>query len=166
MCCRKQSCLLLVGKVKSSRVGRPPPFLVPNGGLVRITSPCGSASPFGRERVAVADAGSRRVGLDAVQHQVHQREPVRVLHELHAVERVRAGTCLLRLGPARRGRLCSLDVAVGGDEEAAGAGRRVLDHVVERRLHQRHHESISGRGVKYWPAPDFFSLAFFSSRPS
>lgn len=26
--------------------------------------------------------------------------------------------------------------------------------------------SISGRGVKYWPAPDFFSLAFFSSKPS
>jgi len=26
--------------------------------------------------------------------------------------------------------------------------------------------SISGRGVKYWPAPDFFSLAFFSSSPS
>jgi len=26
--------------------------------------------------------------------------------------------------------------------------------------------SISGRGVKYCPAPDFFSLAFFSSRPS
>ena len=25
--------------------------------------------------------------------------------------------------------------------------------------------SISGRGVKYWPAPDFFSLAFFSSKP-
>ena len=26
--------------------------------------------------------------------------------------------------------------------------------------------SISGRGVKYWPAPDLVSLAFFSSRPS
>ena len=26
--------------------------------------------------------------------------------------------------------------------------------------------SISGRGVKYWPAPDFFSSAFFSSSPS
>jgi hypothetical protein len=27
-------------------------------------------------------------------------------------------------------------------------------------------QSISGRGVKYCPAPDFFSAAFFSSRPS
>ena len=26
--------------------------------------------------------------------------------------------------------------------------------------------SISGRGVKYWPAPLLVSLAFFSSRPS
>ncbi len=25
---------------------------------------------------------------------------------------------------------------------------------------------ISGRGVKYWPAPDLVSAAFFSSRPS
>ncbi len=25
---------------------------------------------------------------------------------------------------------------------------------------------ISGRGVKYWPAPDFVSSAFFWSRPS
>jgi hypothetical protein len=25
---------------------------------------------------------------------------------------------------------------------------------------------ISGRGVKYWPAPDFTSSAFFSSSPS
>ena len=31
------------------------------------------------------------------------------------------------------------DVAVGGDEKAAGAGRRVLDDVVERRPHHRHH---------------------------
>ena len=27
-------------------------------------------------------------------------------------------------------------------------------------------QSISGRGVKYWPAPDFLSAAFFSSSPS
>src|ERR1700694_4010454 len=27
-------------------------------------------------------------------------------------------------------------------------------------------QSIRGRGVKYCPAPDFFSAAFFSSRPS
>ena len=25
---------------------------------------------------------------------------------------------------------------------------------------------ISGRGVKYWPAPDLMSWAFFSSSPS
>ena len=30
-------------------------------------------------------------------------------------------------------------VAVGGDEEAAGTGRRVLDDVVECRLHHRDH---------------------------
>ena len=25
---------------------------------------------------------------------------------------------------------------------------------------------VMARGVKYWPAPDFVSAAFFSSRPS
>jgi hypothetical protein len=62
-----------------------------------------------------------------VEHQVHQRQAVRVVHQLHAVE-----------GLARRwkssaapqleevvGR-CVLDVAVGRDQEAAGAGGRVL----------------------------------------
>jgi hypothetical protein len=33
-------------------------------------------------------------------------------------------------------------------------------------LDERTIASMSGRGVKYWPAPDFFSLAFFSSSPS
>ncbi len=51
MCCKKQNCLLLVGKVKSVRVGRPPPFLVPKGGLVRISVALGRAWPSG-ERVS------------------------------------------------------------------------------------------------------------------
>ena len=59
-----------------------------------------------------------------------------------------------------------LDVAVGGDEKAAGAGGGVLDDFARLRLHQPTMQSINGRGVKYCPAPDFFSLAFFSSRPS
>ena len=45
MCCRKQNCLLLVGTVKSLRLGRPPPFLVPKGGVVRIKLAAGSALP-------------------------------------------------------------------------------------------------------------------------
>ena len=157
---------MLVGKVKSSRVGSPPPFLVPKGGLVRISVGLGQRLAFWRERVAVADAGaSGRV--DAVQHQVHQRQPVRVLHELHAVEGACAGTCAAAPRSRLSGSLCSLDVAVGGDEEAAGAGRRVLDDLVRLSASSRATmQSISGRGVKYWPAPDFFSLAFFSSSPS
>ncbi len=45
MCWRKASCLLLVGKVKTSRLGSPPPFLVPKGGFVRMRSALGSSLP-------------------------------------------------------------------------------------------------------------------------
>jgi hypothetical protein len=60
-----------------------------------------------------------------------------------------------------------LDVAVGGDDEARrcrppGPGMISPGCGCIRRTMQ----SISGRGVKYWPAPDFLSAAFFSSRPS
>ena len=148
--------------MKSSRVGRPPPFLVPNGGLVRMTSAFGSLARRRRERVA-----ERSVALDAVQHRVHQQQAVRVRHQLEADEGLAcAGTpAASRAGRKVVGLL--LDVAVGGDEEAAGARRRVLDDLARPAascsctMH-----SMSGRGVKYCPAPDFFSLAFFSSRPS
>ena len=56
------------------------------------------------KRVAVADTGGLRVGIEPVQHQVHQRQPVGVLHVLHTVEGVAPILALLRLGPARRGR--------------------------------------------------------------
>lgn len=62
MCSRNASCLFEVGKVKSSRVGSPPPFFVPNGGLVRMTSAGSSAAPCGEsggdlaiEPVTIAD---------------------------------------------------------------------------------------------------------------
>ena len=59
-----------------------------------------------------------------------------------------------------------LDVAISGDDEATRPGGRVLDQLSRLWLHQAHDASINGRGVKYCPAPDFFSAAFFSSRPS
>ena len=85
MCSTKASCLFEVSAVieKSARVGRPPPFLVPKGGLVRIKSALRQALAIGRERVAEFDAA-----LDAVQHQVHQAEAMRVGHQLDADERV------------------------------------------------------------------------------
>ena len=73
-----------------------------------------------------------------MQHQVHQREAVRILHVLHAVEGVAAIFTLLRFRP-RIGVTVFTDVAIGGDEKAAGAGGRVLDDVFQRRLHHRHH---------------------------
>ena len=45
MCCKKASCLLLVTKVRSSRVGPPPPLAVPKGGLLSITSLRGRLLP-------------------------------------------------------------------------------------------------------------------------
>ena len=59
------------------------------------------------QRLRLRGRACRRSGcrpIDAVQHQVHQRQAVRVLHVLHAVEGVAAVLALLRFGPARRSR--------------------------------------------------------------
>ena len=68
-----------------------------------------------------------------MQHQVHQREPVRILHVLHAEERAAAIFLLLRFGPAVRGTVLAY-VAVGGDQKSAGTGGRVLNDVGEPRV--------------------------------
>ena len=77
----------------SSRVGPPPPFFVPKGGFVRMTSAFGSCAPSGAERVAEDD-----VPLDVVEHRVHQREALHVGHELDAVEGLAPLEVLLRDG--------------------------------------------------------------------
>ncbi len=81
MCSTKASCLFEVSAVieKSERVGLPPPFLVPKGGFVRMTFGLAEALSVGRQRVAASDEA-----LNAVQHEIHQTEPVRVWHELQA----------------------------------------------------------------------------------
>jgi hypothetical protein len=56
--------LVLVWNVKSSRVGRPPPFFVPKGGFVRITSALGTVLADGE-----SVSPSTNLALDAVEEQ-------------------------------------------------------------------------------------------------
>ncbi len=72
---------------------------------------------------------------------------------------------LAAFGSLKRSSVLILNVAIGGNEKPAGAGRRVLDDFAGLRLHQPNDAVDQGRGVKYCPAPDFFSAAFFSSKP-
>ena len=68
-----------------------------------------------------------------------------------------------------RGRACVVldDVVVRGQQEAARAAGRVADRLASAcGRTQSTMAWISGRGVKYWPAPPFTSSAFFSSSPS
>ena len=116
---------------KSERVGRPPPFLVPKGGLVRIKIGLGQALAIGRQRVGQFDAA-----LDAVQQQVHQAEAMRVGHKLGADEGVVPLEEGLLLGQLVEIVGLVLDVAVGGDEEARRARCRVLHDLAGLRLHQ------------------------------
>ncbi len=78
-CWTKLSCLLLVSMVKSSRSGAWFAPLVPKGGLVRTHVVSLAAIRF-VDGVAEID-----VRLDAVEKQIHQREPARARHEVLAV---------------------------------------------------------------------------------
>ena len=107
--------------------------------------------------------------LDAVQVQVHQRQPPRPGDEFLP----EVGLRLDPLGDVAVQRALGLrdQPLVGGDEEAAGAAGRVADREVAAARAGR--ASCSGRwtgsaarGVKYCPAPFLPSLAAFSSSPS
>ena len=73
-----------------------------------------------------------------MQHQIHQRQAVRVLHMLHAIEGAPVELLLLLL-------IQLADLVVLADpvqrrnREAAGARRRILDHILDRGLHHGHH---------------------------
>jgi hypothetical protein len=59
-----------------------------------------------------------------------------------------------------------LNVTIRCDEKASRACRWVLDDFFRLGFIKRTMQLIKGRGVKYCPAPDFFSAAFFSNSPS
>ena len=59
-----------------------------------------------------------------------------------------------------------LHVLVGREQKAAGAAGGVVHRLMRLGIDDLTIASISGRGVKYWPAPDFTSSALRSSRPS
>ena len=86
------------------------------------------------ERVAERD-----VALDVVEHRVHQREALHVGDELHAVEGFALLEVLLRDGEIVELVGVRLHVAVGVDEEAAGAHGGILHALAGLGLHERDH---------------------------
>ena len=109
---------------------------------------------------------ARFVAFHAVQHAVHQRQAARAGHQFHADEGFVALEDALLFVEVVEVVGAGLDPGVGGDQEAGGAGGRVLHVSPACGSIRATMLSISGRGVKYWPAPDLVSVAFFSSRPS
>ena len=90
------------------------------------------------EGVALEDAAVLGVVGKAVQHQVHQRQAVGVLHQLHAVEGCLEVFFLLFFGPVVHV-FMRLDVMVGSNQKAACACGGVLNHVGAFGLHDGHH---------------------------
>ncbi len=88
---------------------------------------------LGAEGVAVADAA-----VDAVQHQVHHCQTVSILNMFHAVKGAVAVFTLLSFGEFVEV-VMGTQVMIGGNQETAGAGGRVLNDVVERGFHNPHH---------------------------
>ena len=103
------------------------------------------------------------VAADAVKQQVHRAEARDAVHQLDAEER--AALELLLLRPVELVMLG--EVIMRREQEAARAAGRIADRLrpaagaITSTI-----AAMSGRGVKYWPAPPFTSSAFFCSKPS
>ena len=148
-----QECELLVGRGEGEILagGQAAAFLGAKGRVSKDQAGFGQGLAFGAEGVAIADAAA-----EAVQHEVHERKAVRVLHVLHAEEGLVAVFALL--GVFERVEVVVVaQVVVGGDQEAAGAGGGVLDGVGQLRLHQGNHavdqhargEILAGAGLLF-----------------
>ena len=104
------------------------------------------------------------LGADAVQKQVHGAEARDGVDDLNSAQGVELQVLLL--GPVEVGVVLG-DEVVGGQKKAAGPAGGVTDGLPGGRDASRPRSArMSGRGVKYWPAPPLVSCAFFSSRPS
>ena len=172
-CWTKLSCLFDVDAQKSSRTttsdsrsASPSSFtyaiddFLPNGGFVSTMSNRSPGSAL--QRVVDRDRAVGVLGADAVQEEVHGAEPRRGVDDLPAAQRLER-RCLFWSGSS----IAWLrDVVVRGEEEAAGAAGRVADPHPRLGCITSTIAWISGRGVKYWPAPVLMSSAFFSSSPS
>lgn len=109
-----------------------------------------------RERVTESD-----FAVESVQHFVHQREAVSVVDEFAARESKFRFKELIFLRQVKEIISVVADVLRGGNHKAEGAASRVLQRSPDCGFMSRTITSIRARGVKYCPAPDFFSLAFF-----
>ena len=114
--------------------------------------------------VAIPDAVVPRTGIQSVQHEVHQRQPVRVLHVLHAIEGALVVLLLLR-----RIQLADLLVVTNPTlcryQEPACAGGRILDHIPQPRLHHRHHGIDQRPGGEVLACPGFLLLGVLLQQP-
>ncbi len=143
-------------------------LFLPNGGLASTISysPCFPASaslvttgrPVDSALVAAPDSAP-----DAVQQQVHRAEPRDAVHQLDAEERAALEPLLLRpvqLDNAWRGNhapRAGNHPCRTPDRKSVWPGCGATTSTIA---------AMSGRGVKYWPAPPFTSSAFFCSNPS
>ena len=110
-------------------------------------------APSGSSRCRAASGSSARAGACPARAPRRRRCCARYLRCCASVQRVEivgARGCSDR--PRSESRRCRRPDP-GSRPPASASSRATM-------------QSISGRGVKYWPAPDFFSFAFFSSRPS
>ena len=104
-----------------------------------------------RGEAVVSGMDNHLVAADAVQIEVHRAHAAHLGRKLHALDQVLPQRPLLVavevLLETCRARI------VGVAEESAGAGRRVADAVPGVGCITSHMAWITGRGVKYWPAP-------------
>ena len=109
-----------------------------------------------RKGVPVSDPA-----VDAVEHQVHHREAMRVLHMFHPEKRLALIFLLLSLGQAVE-IVVFTQVMIRRNQEAPSPGRRILDDIVERRFHHCHHavDELARREILTGPGFLFVGVLF------
>ena len=100
-----------------------------------------------------------------MKHEVHQAKPVCVRNELDPDEGVVPLKERLRLLQLVKIVGLILDVTISRDEKPACARSWVLHDFAGLRLHQANDAINQRTRREVLPCPDFFSAAFFSSKP-
>lgn len=99
-----------------------------------------------------------------MQHEIHQRQPVRVLNVLHSVEGAPVEALLFGFSQGINVLVIN-DPAACGNIKTTGASSGILDHISQFGLHHRHHRIDQWPWGEVLPCPRLLLFCIFLQLP-